>query len=143
MGPVKETRTILGCEVTTQTLPYMRAAMLGAKLGKIAAPAMMHVGGFIQWDIAELLGAIQPDDLPTLMTEILAQTTLVKDGKQLPLGSREMQDLAFTGNLALAMAVLRFALEVNYSSFLVGGLGVSKVEESPSPQANPSTSAQT
>lgn len=136
-----ETRTIDGLDVTTTQLPAMRSFVLLGKLLKIAGPALGELG---EANIGKLVSmvaqSIDPAELPGLAREVLEQTTVISDGRQVQLNSIPLIDNVFNGRLPTLLKVLRFALENGYSGFFDDGSlnfdGLVPAAASPA-QANP------
>lgn len=68
--------------------------------------------------IASAFGAVNPDAVDGLICEVLAGSSVVIDGKALPLSNPAMIDVAFQGRLITMWRVIRFAFEVNFADFL-------------------------
>jgi len=119
-----ESRDVGDVQVTVQQFAVMRASQLGARLFKLVGPAFSSmVGADLDSDLAPALqmfcAGLDPDEVPSLFTAILAGTTAEIDGKKIPLSSASNIDLVFSGKMTALYRALGFALEVNFASFFV------------------------
>lgn len=125
MGQKTEKKTIGELEVTTTQLPAMKALALSTRLGRAIGPALASAAGLddgmnvsaLAPAVAALFTTLDGAEAQALTKEILQSTTVVHDGKQIHLGDASMIDHVFTGRLADLFAVVRFALEVNFTDF--------------------------
>lgn len=153
MGLRHESRVIDGLEVTTAQLPVMRASALMARLGRVFTPALTKIGSLADLTLSDDVSALAPalmalfeqldgGEAQALIRESLAGTSVIQDGKQIPLSSEEAINLVFTGRLRTMLLVMKFALEVNYADFFdVGALAKLKGRGAPAAtkEASPST----
>ena len=139
---------------TTTMLQPMRAMRLAPKLGKIIAPMLSRLRGVgslkgllsAERDVADLgppLEAMfsQLDDatIDKLVPELLADTSvIVPDDKgnlcSIGLSNPAMIDIAFSGEdgLALMLAVMKFAAEVNFGRYFFANAPATKGTPTPS-----------
>lgn len=126
--------------ITTQFQP-MKAYGLIARLGKVAGPALAELGGVdlangLQSDMASIGPAVSKllagvaEDIP-LALELLKNSAVIVDGKDIALLDSAKVNKAFAGNLPAMFATLKFVLEVNFADFFAEGLNVLKNEEAP------------
>lgn len=155
MMETRETK-IGGFDVRCTQHRARAAARLLAKVGRCVAPALARVKsgsadikdmdiGDIGPAIAGLFESLGDDQLDALMIEIFANTTITMPSSQTQ-GELRVFDLskpaeidnAFTGELPLMFACLKFALEVNFGSFF-GAKGVLAGLAATAAKAQPST----
>lgn len=146
MAVEKKSRTIDGLEITITQLPYMRAARLLARLGRLAAPAIARVekvlaGGLGDINVGAMLDAVSAlllvlseEDIQELH-EILLKDSAEYKGK--PLWGQ--MDFLLAGQVATGMKILAFALEVNYGDFFAA---LSEAASKPQVTEKPGAAAQ-
>jgi hypothetical protein len=148
-----QSTTVGDMKVTVQKHPVMRGLVLKARLLKLVAPALSqasalsNVTSLAQADVGALAPAlqalaaqIQPTELPGLISEVLACTTvIVRDSagmlNQIDLGlGDEMLQQVFSSRSDLDLfRVVAFALKVNFADFFVAGApGSAPVTQTPS-----------
>ena len=155
----KET-TIDGCKVSTTKHPPMRGLQLKARLFKIALPSIgaLVASGMksltemmkVEFENPEALAkiapafeklaeAINPDDLPALLCELLTNTSIVVPGAngqpvRIELGTLDGFNIAFDDNRdSLIWRVAVFAAGVNFADFLGGKASAPNSPQIPAP----------
>lgn len=125
----KEEREIDGLLFKTQQLPAMRASLLLGRLVKHIGPVLGALSGLDpSTQLSELGSALtlafaqaNPDEATRLIPEILGSTSVIIEGKHVPLNSSSNIDLVFSGRLKTMFMAVGFALQVNYRDFWEGG----------------------
>jgi hypothetical protein len=112
-------KVIDGVTFQVQQLPAMRATKLLVRLGKILGPAAVAVDD-VALGIQKLFDGLDPELLEDLIKSLfdgvqVADPEITK-GKLTPV--MPVFDLLFMGRMGLLFQALKFALEVNYGSFL-------------------------
>ncbi len=132
-----EERMINGAAYTTTRFAARRAIALGTRLAKLVAPAIGGLGGgvkikdgkiadvssdLIPVAINALASQLHEDSIVQLILDLLAQTTRVNPDtrKREDVGTGEIFDNIYAGNLGEMLGALKFAVEVNLSSFFAG-----------------------
>lgn len=116
-------RTIDGLDFTTTQLPAMVALGLVPRLGRVVAPTISRLSTMAGADdvgpaLAELFASLDASEAQSLARDLLRATTVVVDGRQLPLDRDEMINAAFGGKLATMMKALWFVVQTNFADFL-------------------------
>lgn len=111
------TREIDGMEVRTTKLPARRALALGTRVAKIMV-SMSDAERGQAAAIAAALTHIEGDEAVKMAADLLAFTSVIKDGRLVDLNSEAMIDHVFTGHLPTMLKVIMFSMEVNFGNFL-------------------------
>lgn len=125
-----ETSTIDDLEVTITQFPARAASRLLHKLGKGILPALGALGGIQDSPLAalgpvlgDLLGSMTEEESDDLLGKILAGTSVLWQGKMVPLSQTGMIDLVFSGRLVTMYKVAVQAVKVNFGDFIAAALG--------------------
>ncbi len=118
-----ESREIDGMTVTCTQFGAMRASALLHRLMRVAAPVLTALGTGLRLTtnvvalaapMTALATSMSTDEFHALLKDLLAATTVEKDGKQWPLTDLKHIDAVFSGSLFAMYAAAVFAAEVNF-----------------------------
>jgi hypothetical protein len=131
-----ETRTIDDKQVTVTCFPARLGLKLQVKLVKTVFPLMGLAGDTGNPDdsqminkLATSLSGLDDKNIETLVLQLLSST--IVDNKTA--GDAAQFDFMFSGEFGLLFDVLKFVLEVNYSSFL-SKIGITLLQKGDGPK---------
>tara|TARA_Y100000310_G_C20703455_1_gene832276 strand:+ start:7913 stop:8344 length:432 start_codon:yes stop_codon:yes gene_type:complete len=136
-----ETKTIDGKAVEVTAFPARMGLKLQVKLVKTIFPLIglsqdMNIKDSSQVinNLATSLSSLEDEKVEDLVLELLSNTVL--DNKTI--GEPHNFDVVFSSDYGLLFDVLKFVLEVNYSSFLskIGISNLSKAEKTLTPKSS-------
>lgn len=142
--PPTHTREIEDLKVYCVELDYVTSVDLLADLLAAVGPAGAVGAGEVNAEaIGMMASALVSGRLTELQARLLKGTTLVFPGDKVDIIDRDSLNRAFTGRKKYAIAVTKFALEVNFKDFLDGLAlaGLRTPMRSRSEGSSPSTSA--
>ncbi len=137
-----QSRTIGGLEVTVTQFPALTAFAIWHKLAGLIGSVLGQVpagGGLAGLGMA-IFAKHPPEVTQALLLELLCCSTAVRDGKQIPLNTHEMLNVAFAGNPGAMISAAKFSIEVNFADFFDEALAGLKQAAASATQGKPSSS---
>lgn len=122
-------------KVVVTAFPARRAIKMQIKIARLITPLLANIDTSDKSEITKSLnsgtiasalkGSLDEDKIEKLILELLETTTV--DNQVIGKGNEVHFDMLFAGELGLLFDVIKFVVEVNFSSFLEK-LGISKKE---------------
>lgn len=114
-----------GTQFTTTQFPAMHSLEVLTKLVKVLGPVITTLVSVDQKSEVSSIGpqlqqammGVTPVEMKALVKEMLASTTVVWNGKIMPLNSEEKINLVFSSRLGDMFKVFGHAVEVNFADF--------------------------